>query len=551
MTMNRHLPLIVFALGAVAAFADAPSVFRRPLERVASLDPLRSASVCEARAVALVYETPLEIDYVARPYRLCPGFCSMPEVSVDRLVYTFTIRPDARFRADPCFGTEEGGRARSRAVVAADMVYSLNRLANKDNASSGMWTMANVAKVEELDSQRVRITLKKPLHVFPWLMAMAYAAVVPHEAVERYGTSFGERAVGSGPYDLVEWWRNHRMVFRSDPTWPRWKETALVSGGRPYDEIEYLVVDDVSTQWLMFLAGEVDFLGEVSRDNWDAIIDAEGGLDPALERRGVRLFGNSTMTVLYIGVNMKDPLLGGNRKLRQALNCAFDFPAWRRFMNNRVVECDGPVPPGVDGRLDTPFEYAFNLEKAKRLLAEAGYPGGVDPKTGRRLEISITIGRAGSSAREQVELMQSFYNRIGVHLEPRYMTWDAYLKAVNEGRATLFLLGWVGDYPDAENFLQLFHSRNVSPGANHGNYINPEFDRAYDAAMAAADPAERNRHWRRAQEIVREDCPWIFLHFPKAYALSWDRVGNYRPSDFPYGAEKYLCAPAPTGADAR
>ena len=521
--------VLVFAL--VLGAGGEETVFRRPMERVASMDPLRAASVCESRAISLVYEPLLEVDYFARPYRLKGCLCDLPEVSKDGLVYMFRIREGARFQPDKCFQDGQG-----RAVVASDVVFSLNRLGDKKNASSGLWTMDAVKSVEAVDDRTVKITLKKPLHVFPWLMAMAYAAVIPHEAVEMYGVKFGGVAVGSGPYRLEEWWRNHRMRFRRDPSWRGWSEIKTT----PYDEIDYLVVDDVSTQWLMFLSREVDFLGEVSHDNWDAVVGPDGRLAGDLEQKGVHLHGNPTMTVMYVGINMGDPVLGRNKKLRQALNCAFDGPAWKRFLNNRVEPCDGPVPPGVEGRLETPFAYAFNVEKAKRLVAEAGYPDGIDPKTGKRLEITITVGRANQTAREEVELMQSFYNRIGIRLEPRYMTWNAYLDAVNRGDVTLFMLGWIGDYPDAENFLQLFHSKNVSPGANHGNYRNAAFDKLYDEAMASTDPVVRSEKWRAAQEIVREDCPWIFLHFPKAYSLSWDHVGNYTPTDFPYGTEKHL-----------
>ena len=226
---------------------------------------------------------------------------------------------------------------------------------------------------------------------------------------------------------------------------------------------------------------------------------------------------------------MRDPVVGPNRKLRQALNCAFDFPAWKRFLNNRILPSDGPLPPGISGKLETPFAYAYDEAKARKLLAEAGYPGGTDPKTGRRLHLEIAVGRATQDAREMVELMASFYDRVGIELAARYMTWDAFLTAVNEGRTQMFNLGWIGDYPDPENFLQLFHSKNVSPGANHSNYVNPEFDRAYDTM-----------DWKTAQEIVREDCPWIFLYSPKSYSLMWNRVKNYIPTDFPYGMEKHL-----------
>lgn len=516
---------------AASGQPPADSTYRRALERVASMDPMQSASVPDSKAIVLVYEPLLEVDYVARPYQLKPCLCEMPEVSSNGLVYTYRIREGARFQDDPCFS---GGKGRP--VTAEDIRFSLARLADKRNASSGMWTMDPVSKVEAVDARTVRITLKKPLHVFPWFTAMAYWGAVPREAVEKYGEKFNEHAVGSGPYRLAEWWRNHRMVFTRNQSWLGWRDIKT----KPCDTLEFLVVDDASTQWLMFLAGELDFLGEVSRDNWDAIVEPDGTLSRDLEAKGMTLFGSPVMQVTYIGFNMRDPLLGSNKKLRQALNCAFDFPVWRRFMNNRVEECDGPVPPGVNGRLETPFPYAFDLEKAKKLMEEAGLPGGIDPNTGKRVAIPLAIGHATQSAREQAELLQSFFEKIGIRLEPQFMTWAAYLKAVSDGNVSLFMLGWVGDYPDAESFMQLFHSKNVSPGANHGNYVNPEFDRLYDAAMAARTDAERNEQWRKAQEIVREDCPWIFLHFPKAYSLAWHRLKNYIPSDFPYGTEKYF-----------
>ena len=266
----------------------------------------------------------------------------------------------------------------------------------------------------------------------------------------------------------------------------------------------------------------------------------DGKLDPSLAASGVRLHSIPTLEVFYMGINMHDPVLGPNKKLRQALNAAFDYPRWEAYFSRRTVPADGPVPPGVDGKLAAPFKYAFDLDLAKRLVEEAGYPGGIDPATGRRLVLTLSFGRASAGSREMGELLASFYEKIGIKLELSFKTWDAFLKAVNEGRVQIYNMGWVGDYPDAENFLQLFYSKNVSPGPNHSHYVNPEYDREYDAAMSAPTAEERNRHWTACQEMVREDCPWIFGHFGKSNSLVRPRVGNYVPSDFPYGQEAYF-----------
>lgn len=560
--------LAQFAAALLLAWpAGAETVFRRSMDRVASMDPALASALYPLRAVSLVYETLLEFDYEARPYRLVPGLAeALPEVSSNGCVYVLRLRPDARFHADLCFGVDGNGHPLDRAVTAQDVVYSLKRLADRKVVSPGAWLVEDavvgmrafadasalagdtdyslpVMGLQALDARTVRIELVRPLHPFAWYLALVYASVVPHEAVSHYGADFGSHAVGSGAYTLASWRRNHEMVFARDPSWRGWRSGPAAigaDGSVPFDRVEYRVIDDVSTQWLCFLAGELDFLGEVARDNWDVVIDGSGALAPALRARGITMTSIPTLEVAYIGFNMDDPVLGRNRALRQALNCAFDGAAWERFFNHRTQRCDGPVPPGTEGRVETVFPYAFDVEKAKRLLAEAGYPGGVDPKTGRRLELTLDLGRTSQDIRESTELIAAFWGRVGVSLKPQYYNWPTFLRRVSGRQSQMFRIGWVGDYPDAQNFLQLFYSKNVSPGPNRANYVSPVFDSTYEAACASQDEAVRNRYWAQAQAIVREDCPWLFVHFQKSYSLCNPTVLNYRPSDFPFGSEKYL-----------
>lgn len=476
------------------AFLVLAAVFTRSLERVGTMDPALAQSTYDFRAIQLVYEPVLTVDYTARPYKLAPGYCELPEVSEDSLVYVF----------------------RTRGGDSLNVVRALERLRDGRRVSPNGWIMDGVSTVRAIDARTVEVKLSRRIHYFPWLMAMGACAVS------------GPGGESTGNYELSSWRRNHEMVFS--------RRSSRKTPGC-FDTVRYLVVDDVSTRWLMFLKGELDMLGEISRDNWDIVVGPDGKLDSKLAAQGISLYTMPTLEVAYLGFNMRDPVVGANRKLRQALNAAFDYPLWEKFCNGRILKSSGPVPLGVDGVLESPFKYSYDLEKAKRLMVEAGYPGGIDPKTGRRLVLTLTIGRPDQESREAGELTASFYDRIGVKLELQYMMWTAFIKAVDEGSVQMYRMAWVGDYPDAQNFLQLFYTPNASPGPNHSCYSNPEYDRLYEKALFAPGRQERNKYWRECQEILREDCPWVFTHGGKSASLVRKRVENYFPSDFPYGNE--------------
>ena len=338
----KHFSVVALLAGA----AQGETVFCRSMDRVASMDPAEASALYASRAVRLVYETLYEYDYVARPYKLIPGLAeAMPEVQSNGLVYVFRIHPLARFQPDPCFGSDASGQPRGRPVTAADVVFSLKRLADRKVASPGAWLVedaiagmrafaeksagagatdygAPVAGLQALDDRTVRIELTRPMNVFAYYLTIAYSSVVPREAVTCYGSDFGSHAVGSGSYRLTGWQRNHQMTFTRDPAWRGWQTgpaAADPAGGEvPFDRVDYRVIDDVSTQWLCFLTGELDFLGEITRDNWDVVIDGSGGLSAPLRERGITVSAMPTLEVAYIGINMDDPVVGRNRALRQA-----------------------------------------------------------------------------------------------------------------------------------------------------------------------------------------------------------------------------------------
>lgn len=545
--------------------------------RIRGFDPVTAGDVASSLAIARVYEGLLQYSYLDRPYRLEPCLAAaLPTVSSNRLVYTFPIRRNIFFQDDPCFKDGQG-----RELTAEDFVYSIKRVADLKNSSSGYWAFHDrivglddfrassagdaptdydhlVPGLQAPDPYTLRIELTRPYPQLLWILAMHYAFAVPREAVEFYGQDFAGQPVGTGPYRLKKWQRNYRLEFVRNPKWaatgrqefyPSQAAPAdsaaglLADAGRPLPLIDRIVqytITDTSTLWLMFLDGQIESSG-ISRDNFEAVITGDRRLTDTLEKRGIKLYATPVLETYYIGFNMDDPVVGGNKQLRQALTCAFNSEQYIKFYNGRIVRAKSPIPPGIGGFEDLPVPYPFDLAQARRLLEAAGYPEGRDPATGRRLALTIDLGRANDpEARAATELLVDFMAQIGVELTPVYNSWPAFLDRLDRGQVQLYQLGWVADYPDAENFLQLFYSPNRSPGPNHSNYSNAECDALYEQIrIMSADAPERLRLCRRMVEIISEDCPWIFTHHPMDYIIHHSWLKNYKPHDFPYGMAKY------------
>ena len=551
--------------------ADGVPTLRQTTARIRGFDPAHAGDQASIQAAGKIYEGLLQYAYWDRPYRVEPLLAAaLPEVSADGRVWRFTLRPGIFFADDPCFAATGG---QGREVVAEDVAYSIRRIADLKVGSGGYWVFRG--KIAGLDEFReasrdaaptdygraveglratgryeLEIRLTQPYPQLPWVMAMPYAFVVPREAVEHYGAEFVNHPVGTGPYVLAEARQNYRYEYRANPKWAETGRVETMPAAAPTPDagkrlpliprIVDSVVGDPSTAWLMFLSGRLDLV-DVSRDQWDSIITADKELRPELAARGIELSKSPQLSVSYTAFNMDDPVVGANKKLRQALVCAFDSDAWMEFQNGRMMKPTGPVPPGVAGHADVAPPYVFDLERAKRLLAEAGYPGGQDPATGRRLQLTLELGAADNpETRQAAELMASFMERIGVVLEPSYNNWPAFLKKIEQRQAQLFSLTWLGDYPDAQNFLQLFASENASPGPNRANYHSAEFDRLYRAMIALPESPEREALCRAATAVVLEDCPWILTAHPMAFSVRHGRLRNHRRHDFAWGLEKYL-----------
>lgn len=552
------LALVPSGCGFKPAESDRDRTLIQHTLRLRTLDPARAADVPSALGVARIYETLLQYNDTARPYRLEPLLAeAMPEVSPDGLTYTFRIREGVRFQDDPCFAATGGV---GRELTADDFVYAIRRLADARTLSTGWWlfrdriagldayrdaTLRDPEAAEALDVEGLQapddrtlvVRLTRPFPQFLYVLAMHYAAAVPWEAVSHYGDAFGQHPVGTGPFRLASWERNYRVAYARNPMWTARDPEAAKNG---LEGIVDFVMADASTRWLAFLRGELDRC-DISQDQWDVVVDEQGELREAFSSRGIRMVSGPALRIAYIAFNMEDPVVGGNLALRRAITQAFDTEAWLAFHNHRVMRPTGPIPMGLAGYREGPARFPFDLDAARRSMAEAGYPDGIDPATGNRLRLTLELGRADDQElRQAAELIRHFLSRIGIHLELSFNHAPQFYDKLERRAAQMFYLSWIGDYPDAENFLQLFYGPSASPGPNRCNYVNETFDRLFEQARVMPDSPERTALYKQLAEIVIGDCPWVFTAQPRDAFLHWDRLGNVRHHAFPYGREKYL-----------
>jgi ABC-type transport system substrate-binding protein len=302
------------------------------------------------------------------------------------------------------------------------------------------------------------------------------------------------------------------------------------------DKISFMLIEEDQPRWLQFLRGKID-ASSIPKDNFSQAIDASRNLTPAMKQRHIHLKTFRDPSTFWIGFNMEDPVLGKNKALREAISYSMDRERYiKLFWNDRDEVAYGFIPPlmkAYNPEVEK-FGQHYNPKKAMRLVKEAEKVYG-----GKLPTLKLSMGGTDTLARQIGQFWQRGFKEVGLDIEVVYMDWPTFQEKIKTKSAQLFSLGWVADYPDAENFLQLFYSKNVSPGTNNFNYSNPEFDKIYERVAVMPDSPERTELYHKAERIVIEDCPAAFINHRVAYTLHHDWVDNYKPHVFGYGLAKY------------
>ncbi|MCS5711721.1 ABC transporter substrate-binding protein [Candidatus Berkiella aquae] len=447
----------------------------------------------------------------------------------------------------------------------------------------------DISGVKALDRYQYEIKIIGKYPQFQYWLAMPFFVPMPWEAIQFYAQdsllkrniSLDWYPVGSGPFLLTENNPNLKMVLEKNPNfhgevYPSEGESddeqngLLKKAGKslPFlDKIVFILEKENIPFWSKYLQGYYD-QSAVTSDNYDQALQSTSfsnvSLSDELTQKGVRLSSSVLPILYYWGFNMLDETVGGytvkKKKLRQAIAIAMDMEEYVNiFLNGSGVIAQSVVPPGIFGHqenlksvnqrvydIDTAnnsFERK-SIKVAKKLLAEAGYPNGIDPKTKNPLILYLDVASSGSpTAQAQLSWLRKQFKKIGIELIVRATQYNRFQSKVGNGDFQLFSWGWAADYPDPENFLFIFDSQNSRvkyEGENTTNYANPEFDKLFNKMKTMPNTIERQEIISKLETILQEDAPWFGGYHPKLYSLRHQWVGLTKPNGIARYSLKYI-----------
>ncbi len=488
-----------------------------------SLDPAFAKNQAVMWAVHQLYNTLVEID---SNLSLVPSLAKSWNISEDRLTYTFHLRSGIYFHDDPVFPAGKG-----RLFTARDVVYSFQRIMDKSVASSGAWIFHNrvdtLKGFTALDDSTFQLQLLRPFHPILGILSMQYCSIVAREAVEKYGPDFRRHPCGTGPFRLVSWEEGESLIYHKNEHY--WEKDSL--GNRlPYlDAIKVSYFDNKATEFLQFRQGKLSFINDIDASFKDEILTRKGALREEWSGK-ILLKKQPYLNTEYFGilVDPLNPLVAQSplrsKALRQAINYGINRRQLMMYLRNSIgtpAEA-GFVPGGLPSHnADSVKGYSFDPAKARKLLVAAGFPEGKGLPVIKLLTIAI-YSEIGSFVARQLE-------EIGIPVQVEVIQKSLLLEQTAKSQALFFRGSWIADYPDAENYLAVFYSKNPAP-PNYTRYHNEDFDRLYEKALLETNDSLRYRLYRQMDQLVIDDAPVVPIWYDMAIHLVQPNVTGFNPN---------------------
>ena len=535
---------------------------------VSTLDPAVSYDTVSAKVVYQIYETMYEYDYLVRPYQLKPLLAQdLPSVSDDNKIYTIKLKENIAYHSHEAFG------GKTRYIKAQDFINEIKRLAFKGTTSNGWWLFddkivglnefrekaksdfsnfysLDVPGLIAKDDFTLVIKLKRPYPQLKYALAMPFTTPMPKEIIDFYKNDLTQFAVGSGPFKLINWEKNSIIKLKKfenyhDAEYPSKgdrfaNENNFLKDARkkiPFlDEINFHIMKEAQTRWLNFRNKNIDMV-VLTKDHFPIALDSTGQLNKDFVKEKIQLQIAPSLTYWWLAFNMTHPILGKNLKLRQAIAHTINIQEYiKNFTNNIALKANSIYPPGILGyKPSTVLPYKRDLEKAKKLLKEAGYENGEGLP-----EFQYDVRGASTVSRQMGEFIAKELAQIGIKVKVNLNSFPGFLNKAKTGQLEMWQGGWAMDYPDPENTIQLLISKNHPPGPNATYYSNPEVDKLYEELFKQTKKEKLLEITHKVENAVNRDLPWIMQFYSRNYILHHGNLKNFRQSDIVGNSFKYL-----------
>ncbi|TWI80689.1 peptide/nickel transport system substrate-binding protein [Lacibacter cauensis] len=490
---------------------------------ISSLDPAFAKSQSVIWATHQLYSTLVETD---EQLHIVPSVAKSWDISTDRLQITFHLRNDVFFHDNAAFANGKGRR-----VVAADVVYSFQRLIDKATASPGAWIFNNridtLKGFEALDDTTFRINLQKPFVQILGVLSNVYCSIVPKEVVEKYGVDFRRNPCGSGPFQFKAWEEGQALILERNPNY---FETDSTGKRLPYvDGVKVSFLDSKASEFMEFRQGNLHFINDIDASFKDEVLSKKGELRDSWKGKVV-LNKHPYLNIEYIGilVDSSNSLVNNSplklKAIRQAINYGFDRRKMMLYLRNSIGTAaeSGFVPTGLPSFDSAVVKgYSYNPQKAKALLKEAGFGNGKQVPEIKLLTIPIYADLGSYIARQLQD--------IGLNVKVEAVQKSLLLTQTAKSEALFFRGSWIADYPDAENYLSVFYGKNPAP-PNYTRYKNPLFDVLYERSTKEPNDSIRYSLYQQMDQLIVQDAPVVPLWYDMVIHLVQPNVKGFRPN---------------------
>lgn len=559
MKINQHYILSIFFLFAIAACnnqskkSDAslqPALDNKYYggilrinenEFFRSIYPLNITEVGGHRIANQVYEGLVTLSQ--KDLSVLPSIAESWEVDESATLFTFHIRKGVFYHDDPCFSDGKG-----RAVNAHDFKYVFTRLCQSDVNNQGSWIFDNKVKgcrecleksaankdsllelsgVKVIDDYTLQIELEKPFASFLHLLALPFTYAIPKEAVEKYGNEMRAKAVGTGPFIIKAIKEDDVVILTRNPNY--WGKDE--AGNKlPYlDGVKLTYIKDRKAELLEFTKDNLDLMYRLPLEMTHEIVDVKN--DTLVGNyKNFELQTMSSLSVGYYGFQHQDKIFS-NKDVRIAFNYAIDRKKICEFTlkGSGIPAEHGFVPPGINGYSTKAVNgFDFNPEKARKHLAMAGYPEGKNFP-----EITLQINSGGGTNEQVAEAVQKMLQEnLNINISINQLPFPQHLENYETGKALFWRAGWIADYPDPENFLNLFWSVHIPEKLSDKSYLNSVryrsdvFDNFFTDALQTTDNERRNLLFLSADQTLIDDAAVMPIFYNKDYRLLQKHVKN-------------------------